>query len=50
MSFAALTEHDLYDLREDFEPPARWLNAVSAAGALSRFADNNHASNNKISS
>jgi hypothetical protein len=22
MSFAALTEHDLYDLREDFEPRA----------------------------
>jgi calcium/calmodulin-dependent protein kinase I len=46
-SFAAPTEHDLCGLRENFDPRARWRNAIGAARAMSRFAKGNGANNNK---
>jgi len=45
-SFAALTEHDLCGLHENFDPRARWRNAIGAARAMSRFAKGNGANNN----
>jgi len=45
-SFAAPTEHDLCGLRENFDPRARWRNAIGAARAMSRFAKGNGANNN----
>jgi len=44
-NFAAPT--DLCNLRENFDPRARWRNAIGAARALSRFAEINGANNNK---
>jgi len=46
MNFAAPTEHDLCDLREDFDPRARWRNAIGAARAMSCFAKGNGANDN----
>ena len=46
-SFAAPTDHDLSGLRENFDPRARWRNAIGAARAMSRFAKNNGANNHK---
>ena len=46
-SFAAPTEHDLCGLRENFDPRARWRNAIGAARAMSRFAKGNGANHNK---
>jgi calcium/calmodulin-dependent protein kinase I len=46
-SFAAPTEHDLCGLRENFDPRARWRNAIGAARAMSRFAKGNGANNDK---
>jgi len=46
-SFAAPTEHDLCGLRENFDPRARWRNAIGAARAMSRFAKSNGANNHK---
>ena len=34
-------------LRENFDPRARWRNAISAAGVLSRFGNHNGANNHK---
>jgi len=39
-TFAPPTEHDLSGLRENFDPRARWRNAIGAARALSRFTGN----------
>lgn len=36
-TFACPTEHDLSGLRENFDPRARWRNAIGAARILSRF-------------
>ena len=46
-SSAAPTEHDLCNLRENFNPRARWRNAIGVAGAMSRFVKGNGANNNK---
>jgi calcium/calmodulin-dependent protein kinase I len=46
-SFAAPTEHDLSGLRENFDPRARWRNAISAARVLSRFGNHKGANNHK---
>jgi len=46
-SFAAPTEHDLSGLRENFDPRARWRNAIGAARAMSRLAKSNGANNHK---
>ena len=46
-SLAAPTEHDLCGLRENFDPRARWRNAIGAARVLSRLAKSNGANNNK---
>ena len=46
-SFAAPTEHDLSSLRENFDPRARWRNAISAARVLSRFGNHKGANNHK---
>ena len=45
-SFEAPTEHDLCGLRENFDPRARWRNAIGAARAMSRFVRGNGANNN----
>jgi len=45
-SFAAPTEHDPYGLRENFDPRARWRNAIGATRAMSRFAKGNGTNNN----
>jgi hypothetical protein len=34
-------------LSENFDPRARWRNAISAAGVLSRFGNHNGANNHK---
>ncbi|KAI9437283.1 Pkinase-domain-containing protein [Lactarius indigo] len=36
-TYAPSTEHDLSGLRENFDPRARWRNAIGAARALSRL-------------
>jgi len=41
-------EHDPYGLREKFYPRARWLNAIGAARAMSRFAKSNSANNDEL--
>jgi calcium/calmodulin-dependent protein kinase I len=47
-SFAAPTEHDLSGLRENFDPRARWCNAIRAAArVLSRFGNHKGANNHK---
>ncbi|KAF8472259.1 Pkinase-domain-containing protein [Russula ochroleuca] len=38
-TFASPTEHDLSGLRENFDPRARWRNAIGAARVLSRFSN-----------
>ncbi|KAH9970672.1 kinase-like domain-containing protein [Russula compacta] len=38
-AFAPAAEHDLSGLRENFDPRARWRNAIGAALALSRFGN-----------
>ena len=50
MSVVAPTEHDLYGLRENFYPCARWLDAIGAVRVMSRFAKNNGANNDKLNS
>ena len=39
-TFDSPTEHDLSGLRENFDPRARWRNAIGAARILSRFSNN----------
>ena len=39
-TFDSPTEHDLTGLRENFDPRARWRNAIGAARILSRFSNN----------
>jgi len=46
-SFTAPTEQDLCGLRENFDPRARWRNAVGTARAMSRFAKCDGVSDNK---
>ncbi|KAH9020211.1 kinase-like domain-containing protein [Lactarius pseudohatsudake] len=38
-TYAPSTEHDLSGLRENFDPRARWRNAIGAARALSRLSN-----------
>jgi len=45
-SFVAPMEHDLCGLRENFDPRARWCNAIGAVRAMSHFAKGNGAKNN----
>jgi len=45
-SFAAPTEHDPCGLHENFNPRARWRNAIGTVRAMSRFAKGNSANNN----
>ena len=45
-SFAAPMEHDLCGLRENFDPRARWRNAIRMVRAMSCFAKGNGANNN----
>ena len=46
-SFTAPTEQDLCGLRENFDPRARWRNAIGVACVLSRFGKCNGANNDK---
>jgi calcium/calmodulin-dependent protein kinase I len=46
-TFTSPTEHDLSGLRENFDPRARWRNAIGAARVLSRFSNENGAGANK---
>jgi len=46
-SFAAPTEHDLCGLRKNFDPHARWRNAIGAARVLSSFAKSSGVNNDK---
>jgi len=46
-TFSSPTEHDLSGLRENFDPRARWRNAIGAARVLSRFSNKNGAGANK---